>query len=477
MAAARYWRLFHVESYLGEGLVLSDVALYASGVRQDASAALSCTVAAVSGAMWTGDVTWADSLPPGFALVWDFGSAQVVDRIDVTGPSQDAFAHKFTVQHCDDGLTWVTLRAITSKFQGAGVVYSYDLTAVYESEPVLLLHGNGANGSQNIVDSGAVPKTITVYGDAKISTAQSKYNGSSLYFDGSGDWVTTPNVSAFNFSSSSTEFTIRGWLRPAGLGTFRGFIGARQNNVGHGWCLYLNSSGYLNTGSVIVGNGYTNRQLHSSQFALDTWTYFALVKTASGYTAFVNGIAGSLLALTGGFDYQSAQPLIVGALGSQGELPFFGYIQDLCIDSVALYTSDFTPPSAPILDPVPQDATPLRPRIPGHPLFVGASAVGDTQIIAPAAPVVIDVEDGGVYRVAGTVKEKALPANTPLDRKVRLHREPDGRPIRETWSDAATGAYTFDYIRGDATYYVTAFDYQHNYRAVIADNLTPEKMP
>ena len=49
--------------------------------------------------------------------------------------------------------------------------------------------------------------------------------------------------------------------------------------------------------------------------------------------------------------------------------------------------------------------------------------------------------------------------------------------VRETWSHAATGAYTFTDINPAYTYHAIAFDYARNYRAVIADNLTPEVAP
>lgn len=87
-----------------------------------------------------------------------------------------------------------------------------------------------------------------------------------------------------------------------------------------------------------------------------------------------------------------------------------------------------------------------------------------------------DYIHGGVGVITGTVEEKAIP-NLPLRRKVRLHRDVDGLMVRETWSHATTGAYTFTDINPAYTYHAIAFDYARNYRAVIADNLTPEVAP
>ena len=87
-----------------------------------------------------------------------------------------------------------------------------------------------------------------------------------------------------------------------------------------------------------------------------------------------------------------------------------------------------------------------------------------------------DYIHGGKGVITGTVEEKATP-NIPLRRRVRLHRDVDGVMVRETWSHATTGAYTFTDINPAYTYHAIAFDYARNYRAVIADNLTPEVAP
>ena len=87
-----------------------------------------------------------------------------------------------------------------------------------------------------------------------------------------------------------------------------------------------------------------------------------------------------------------------------------------------------------------------------------------------------DFEFGGSGRIAGTVKEDGTP-DVPVKRRVRLHREQDGLLVREVWSHPTTGAYSFDYIDTTKRYTVITYDYEHDYRAVIADNITPEAMP
>jgi hypothetical protein len=223
------------------------------------------------------------------------------------------------------------------------------LTAVANTS-LLTLQNNQPTNNSMFLDSSTENFLITRSGNATQGTF-SPYSpaGWSNYFDGTGDWLTTPNVSAFDLSSSTTPFTIEAWVYNAGAGTFRGFIGARQNAQGQGWCLYIGTDNTLYIGSVIVGNPYADRQLNTTVIPPNSWAHVALVKTSSGYRGYVNGIAGSLLALTGGLEYQSGQPLIIGALGSQGEFPFLGYISNArIVKGTALYTANFTPSTAPL---------------------------------------------------------------------------------------------------------------------------------
>ena len=67
-----------------------------------------------------------------------------------------------------------------------------------------------------------------------------------------------------------------------------------------------------------------------------------------------------------------------------------------------------------------------------------------------------DYIHGGKGFITGTVEEKATP-NIPLRRRVRLHRDVDGMMVRETWSHATTGAYTFTDINPAYTYTVVAY--------------------
>jgi hypothetical protein len=89
----------------------------------------------------------------------------------------------------------------------------------------------------------------------------------------------------------------------------------------------------------------------------------------------------------------------------------------------------------------------------------------------------LDIYFSGKGRITGTVKQKATPSNVPLRRRVFLLDETTNLIVRDTWSDAATGAYSFDAIDMNRRYTVITYDYENNYRAVIADNIVAEQTP
>jgi len=86
-----------------------------------------------------------------------------------------------------------------------------------------------------------------------------------------------------------------------------------------------------------------------------------------------------------------------------------------------------------------------------------------------------DMEDGGSYRITGTVDELGVVGAY----RVRLFDRVSGRCIRETWSNTA-GAYAFNNIAYRYQgYFVVAFDHGENAspQAGIVDLVTPDLMP
>ena len=214
-------------------------------------------------------------------------------------------------------------------------------------EVSLLLHGNGTNGSTTITDSSLSPKTVTAVGNAQISTAQSKFGGASIAFDGSFDYLTVPASSAFDIESGN--FTAEGWFyinaNPGlAFGAYRRSLFGNYLNSTSGWSLQLrgNSASYT---SIAFGNGDISVIDASQSVSQNTWHHIAVVKNGSACTLYFNG-ASIGTATQNSFYSSNTNTLFIGAITIVPQWDFAGYIDDLRITKgVARYTANFTPPT------------------------------------------------------------------------------------------------------------------------------------
>ena len=87
----------------------------------------------------------------------------------------------------------------------------------YWSSVSLLLHMNGSNGSTTFTDSSSNNYTVTAYGHAQISTAQSKFGGASGLFDGSVDYIRATPSTNLQFGG---DFTLELQVYPLGTGDY-----------------------------------------------------------------------------------------------------------------------------------------------------------------------------------------------------------------------------------------------------------------
>ena len=230
-------------------------------------------------------------------------------------------------------------------------------TDQYYNSVSLLLHGNGTNGSTTITDNSPSPKTVTAFGDARISTVQSKFGGASIAFDGNGDYLTTPDSTGWDLSG---DFTIEAWVYLAGYsnaysGAYGACVVAQYNSTPLvypiGWQLRINGTALAyNTINLFTGNTDLN---FASSIALYSWNHIAVTRSSGSIKAFVNGMqAGSTVANSDSFTEGGARPLWIGALNdSSFRFWLNGYIDELRITKgIARYTTNFTPPTAPFPD-------------------------------------------------------------------------------------------------------------------------------
>jgi len=180
---------------------------------------------------------------------------------------------------------------------------------------------------------------LETLGNAQISTTQSKFGGSSMYFDGTGDYLLTQSNVVNGLGTGN--WTIEYWVNPVSVSAesihvdFRSGSGAVGPTVG-------NSAG----GAVFFQTSGVNR-ITGSTLSTGTWTHIAVSKSGSSTKLFINGTqSGSTY--TDANTYTTPARVCVGVDDDSSPNAYLnGYIDDLRITKgYARYTANFTAPTA-----------------------------------------------------------------------------------------------------------------------------------
>lgn len=207
----------------------------------------------------------------------------------------------------------------------------------------LLLPMDGSNNGTTFTDWSPNPKTVTAAGNAKTVTAQSKYYGSSGYFDGTGDKLTL--TSHVGFALGTGDFTLEFWFYNINGG--HGETDARYVQIGPTGVkgsLSIYSPG--STIGTILVQAYSSEAVTigaaSAEITSGEWHHFALTRSSGSWKLFLDGVAFSTSSVTNNL-LQNA--VYVGG-SNVTTTSYNGYIQDLLlVKGAALWTSDFTPPA------------------------------------------------------------------------------------------------------------------------------------
>ena len=218
-----------------------------------------------------------------------------------------------------------------------GVYFGPQVLDPYYSNVSLLLPMNGTNGSTTFTDYSSVPKTITVNGNTQISTAQSKWGGSSGLFDGTSDWLYAP-VGTGDFGTG--DFTVESWFNWSALtngGLFHVYPGTPSNTLDGVAVGYDGTDLQIYSGVANYARAYTP--------AVSTWYHVALVRSSSSLTLYVNGIAQG--ASIGNSINFGGNGVNIGLYYGSG-FTFNGNMNDFRVTvGVARYTSNFAVPTSP----------------------------------------------------------------------------------------------------------------------------------
>ncbi len=213
------------------------------------------------------------------------------------------------------------------------------LAAFSDKYTKILLHANGSDGSTTFTD---FVNQITPNGDAKISTAQSKFGGSSAKFDGSGDYLSVPSSSSWNFDSN---FTVDTWVYPTKLNTVIAKSVSNQNwssAASNDWVLAYGADGRF---SFYV-KGYGIAGASGIVYSQNQWIHVAVVRSGSLITLYTNGNADGA-SISDSSNLGNTQSLEIGRGETNLAFDHGGYIDEFRISKgIARWTSSFAPPTS-----------------------------------------------------------------------------------------------------------------------------------
>ncbi len=216
------------------------------------------------------------------------------------------------------------------------------ITSIDSSNYTRLLTKADSSSTDNQVDASANSHTITESGSV-ISTAFSPYHpgGYSYYFDGSGDYLTTPTSSDFTYGTG--DFTIEAWVYiPSAPSNYKYILG--QATVSTGLGLYIQSGVYklYGGGGLIVQS--------STGYQLNKWEHIAISRSGTTLKMFLNGAEVGSVTNSLNFASGTSNGLTIGRwLEAPDTQSWLGYIKDVrVVKGTAVYTSAFTPTTVPL---------------------------------------------------------------------------------------------------------------------------------
>ena len=209
---------------------------------------------------------------------------------------------------------WLAV-GFASPLFGGGLLNSYRFTA-NGSDPsyssvTLLLHCNGANSGTTFSDNSTAANTITAFGNAKTSTAQSKFSGSSLLLDGAGDYLSIPDSNNWHFTG---DFTIELWFRPSSLPSSADILGQRTNSAFGCPVLFYQIGGQLYLGISFNNSSFTYITA-SSTISANNWYYLAATRSGSTFTFWINGVNSGTYTSSASFT-NSSEAMRIGGVAS-----------------------------------------------------------------------------------------------------------------------------------------------------------------
>lgn len=183
--------------------------------------------------------------------------------------------------------------------------------------------------SNRFVDNSPTPKTFTIQ-NAPTVVPFSPFNptsawsastvGGSGYFDGTGDYLTVPDNTAFDLAAS--DFVVEAWVYSQSSSNFKMIMG-QWGTSNLSYTLRQNASKWVFT--YTTNNSTEVSLTGTSTQQLNAWAHICAIRTGNTMSLFVNGTREATASVTGVTIYNNTGVFSMGGAGNGGDL-WVGYI-------------------------------------------------------------------------------------------------------------------------------------------------------
>lgn len=229
---------------------------------------------------------------------------------------------------------------------------------LYWGDAVLLLHADKSNNQTNnsFLDSSTNNFTITRNGtptQGSFTPFLNNYiydpliHGGSAYFNGTTDYLSVPDNDAFHLTG---DFTIEAWVYQTSSKTAT--IIGQWGNPGvnqQSYIFRIDTNGKLSFAYADSPTTGVNSTPSSSGITYNSWNHVAFVRSGNTVRYYINGVQDSVTNTVSISFINASYPHHIGLTGSAAGTYFNGYISNLrIVKGLAVYTSNFTPPTSPV---------------------------------------------------------------------------------------------------------------------------------
>jgi hypothetical protein len=281
-----------------------------------------------------GDIHFA---PSNAAVGQKLGSDQVVSTYSLVYTTSVANS-SFGVLDQYGEIHFPPLNAIVGqKISISGTVSTYSLAYTTPTAYGGGVLSDSVHNNNTFLDFSPTPSAVARSGNVTQGSFSPFGNNWSNYFDGTGDNLSLATATALGSGNTTVEF----WFYPTdGSVTYRCVYDGRSTvgtDTGYGIFQYGRTIEIYGTALIVASAALA--------FSVNTWVHVAVVRSSNSVQIYINGTASGSSAT-----YSNSLTSTIRRIGDSVNtlFPFVGFVSNLRETTTAVYTANFTVPTAPL---------------------------------------------------------------------------------------------------------------------------------